>query len=164
MVSLPSGNRSVSECQSRGQVVTSAGDVRGSSVQYTVTDNTADDGWRFYTAWAVILHAAIATDWRMKVSKNPSVCGALLRRRKSERDWGEMLFSRHFRKSRRVCIGVPTSGCAALMRSPKIAVFGVSWAGIRRNCHRCAQAGCCGPVQPLVNDDWIEWTCTAPCQ
>src|SRR6516164_1379483 len=56
----PIGNRSVSECQSRGQIYTSAGDVPGSSVRCTVTDNTVDVGWRFYIAWGTILRAANA--------------------------------------------------------------------------------------------------------
>ena len=53
--------KSISQrCQSRGQIYTSAGDVPGSSVRCTVTDNTVDVGWRFYIACGSILRAAIA--------------------------------------------------------------------------------------------------------
>ena len=45
-----------------------------------------------------------------------------------------------FPESRRVCIGVPTNGCTALMRLPNAEVFVLSWAGIPRNCYRLAQA------------------------
>jgi hypothetical protein len=43
------------------------------------------------------------------------------------------------------------------MKSPKTAVFGVSWAGIRLNSYRRAEAGRCADV---INDNWIEWICT----
>jgi hypothetical protein len=47
------------------------------------------------------------------------------------------------------------------VRLPKTVVYGVSWAGIRPNCHRRAQAECCANV---INDNWIEWICTTPYQ
>jgi hypothetical protein len=63
----PIGNRSISECRSRGQHVRSEDDVLGSSAAVVV-------GWRFYTACGTILRAAIATGWPMQASRNPAVC------------------------------------------------------------------------------------------
>lgn len=36
----------------------------------------------------------------------------------------------------------------------------MSWAGIRLNSYRRAEAGRCADV---INDNWIEWICTTSC-